>query len=171
MLRRTASKGPCSPLQCYRPLPLAANFCPNLQSLSIRKIAPPATLMRRRGYAAAATGGGAEAPTSSGGGGGGGGNSKAFGHTLSLPRTTFPLYTTEKAQLQLERSLLAEVSDDLYAWQVRACVCVCVWIPHSLLPSLGSRPLTCHCRWPVRGASGARATRQELHPARRPALR
>jgi hypothetical protein len=168
MLRRTASRAPCSPLQCYRPLPLAANFCPNLQSLSIRKIGP-ATLMRRRGYAAAAATGGAEASTS-----GGGGNSKAFGHTLSLPRTTFPLYTTEKAQLQLERSLLAEVSDDLYAWQVRACVracvCACVCVdppPVPWLPSLNlSLSLAC-----VRGASGARATRQELHPARRPALR
>ncbi|ELR12836.1 isoleucine-tRNA ligase [Acanthamoeba castellanii str. Neff] len=46
-------------------------------------------------------------------------NSKAFGHTLNLPRTTFPLYTTEKAQLQLEGSLLAEVSDNLYAWQAQ----------------------------------------------------
>jgi hypothetical protein len=96
--------------------------------------------MRRRGYAAAAATG-AEASTSSGGGGG---NSKAFGHTLSLPRTTFPLYTTEKAQLQLERSLLAEVSDDLYAWQVR------VWIPSSpLIPWLPSLNLSLSlvCAW------------------------
>lgn len=56
------------------------------------------------------------------------GASKTYVHTMNLPRTPFPLYTTEKAQLQMESSLLPHVTDDVYAWQ--ACVrrfsrCLC----------------------------------------------
>jgi hypothetical protein len=157
MLRRvTSNKGSGSPLRRGAPplLPqrLGGNY--GLQSLHS---ANSSARRLHRGYAsspASEANSTAAAPAATA-------NSKAFGHTLNLPRTTFPLYTTEKAQLQLEGSLLPEVSDNLYAWQVLfATFILC---PLARLSSFIHYYLTCD--------TGATTTPKELRPARWPALR
>ncbi len=43
--------------------------------------------------------------------------SHAYGHTLNLPRTAFPLFSSEKAQLALETRLLPLCTDEVYSHQ------------------------------------------------------
>jgi len=47
---------------------------------------------------------------------------KTYSDTLNLPSTRFALYTTDKAQLEMEATLLSQTTNDVYAWQLVRCL-------------------------------------------------